>query len=89
MLHDDLLRRYLLVLTMDADQRDAWNARKMVVTVKDYCEGCKTLRDDVKEREAASYWPKFHIKKVCCSPCFEIARQAAIDEAKAESSAYC
>lgn len=38
----------------------------MVVTVKDYCEGCKTLRDDVKERK--NFWP--NVSATCCADCF-------------------
>jgi len=88
-LHDDLLRRYLLVLTMDADQRDAWNARKMVVTVTEHCDECGTLKPDVQKRSHTQYWPTVALTIKSCLPCFEVARKKAIDEAKAESSAYC
>jgi hypothetical protein len=51
---------------MDADQRDAWNARKMVVTVKEHCPECKTLQPAVQKR--TNYWPT--VDKVCCADCF-------------------
>lgn len=57
--------------------------RQMKVRVFDYCEYCKTLREDVKPRESSRYWPKYFLKITSCVPCYEVARQAAIDEAKA------
>jgi flavoprotein len=78
-----------LVLTMDADQRDAWNARKMVVTVTDHCEHCKTLKPDVQRREHAQYWPTVSLKLTACNQCFEVAKKAAIDEARAANASYC
>ncbi|SDH10866.1 hypothetical protein SAMN05216466_107129 [Paraburkholderia phenazinium] len=74
---------------MDQKERDAWNARPMVVTVKEHCLECKTLQGTVEPREYASYWPTVSLKLTSCAPCFEIAKQKAITEAKAESSAYC
>jgi hypothetical protein len=51
---------------MDADQRDAWNARKMVVTVKDLCPTCGKLCEDVEPRK--NFWPT--VNATCCGPCF-------------------
>lgn len=49
---------------MTADQ---WVKRPMQVTVHNYCEECKMLKPDVKERERS--WPT--LKLTCCEKCFD------------------
>lgn len=51
---------------MDAKQREAWNLRPMVVTVKERCDECGQLRYDVQKR--TNYWP--NITATCCAKCF-------------------
>lgn len=52
--------------------------RQMEVKVFDLCEPCGQLREDVKDRESAGYWPKYHLKITSCAACYETARRNAI-----------
>lgn len=75
---------------MNAKEREARNSRATVVTVKEHCNECAMLKDDVKEREHKAYYPASYTLKVkCCAPCFEVAKKKAADEAREETYGYC
>jgi hypothetical protein len=61
----------------------------MVVTVKEFCEPCQQLREEVKEREAKNYWPQWFVKIKSCAGCFEAAKSRAAAEASGEVYGYC
>jgi hypothetical protein len=53
-------------------EREAWNARQPIVKVSTFCERCRELKEDVKERE--SWW--LPSKITSCAACFT----SAVDE---------
>jgi hypothetical protein len=63
--------------------------RPMQVKVLTYCDPCQTLKEDVASREHAQYWPTVALKITSCLACFEVAKKAAIDEARAANASYC
>jgi hypothetical protein len=76
-----------VVLTMPTS--DAWRNRPLTVRTLEHCDGCSTLKDDVKTREAANYYPRWSIKLKSCAGCFEAAKTKANAEAVNEIYGYC
>jgi hypothetical protein len=68
---------------------DAWRNRPMEVRVLDHCDSCSTLKEDVKQREAANYYPRWSINLKSCAGCFEVAKSKANAEAVNEIYGYC
>jgi len=68
---------------------DAWRTRPLEVRTYEYCDGCSTLCEDVKQREAANYYPRWSITLKSCAGCFEAAKSKANAEAVNEIYGYC
>jgi hypothetical protein len=69
---------------MNRQQRDEWNNREMVVTIKTHCEHCKTLQPNVEPRSwnNGSWSNRRTVNITSCDPCF----LKAIEEEKSKSS---
>jgi hypothetical protein len=68
---------------------DAWRNRPLTVRTLEHCDSCGTLKEDVKQREAANYYPRWSIKLKSCVGCFEAAKSKASAEAVNEIYGYC
>jgi hypothetical protein len=77
----------LLVLTMTTS--DTWRNRPLTVRTLERCDSCSTLKEDIKQREAANYYPRWSVSLKSCAGCFETAKAKAMADAKSESYGYC
>jgi hypothetical protein len=71
---------------MNTKELEAWRNRAVVVTVKEYCEHCKTLQPEVKHREYKKYFYSKGISMTSCELCFDKSRASDVGSTDSDSN---